>query len=148
MGARDVGRLPVVARDNPRQLMGVLRRTDLVRAYDIALTRRAAVRHHAQQVRLGAFTGVSVEEVVVEAQAPCADKRVSEVKWPRDSVIATLRRGQRVIIPHGDTVLNPGDVLVIAVEGEAREAVRRLCTVEQGMSNFAAETSNTLSAPP
>ncbi|HTP10161.1 MAG TPA: chloride channel protein [Anaerolineae bacterium] len=148
MGARDVGRLPVVVRDNPRQLIGILRRTDLVRAYDIALTRRAAVRHHAQQVRLGAFTGVSVEEVVVEVQAPCANKRVSDAKWPRDSVIATLRRGQRVIIPHGDTVLKPGDVLVIAAEGEARDAVRRLCTVEQGMSNFASETSNTLSVPP
>jgi CIC family chloride channel protein len=131
MSARDVGRLPVVARDNPRQLIGVLRRTDLVRAYDIALTRRAAVRHRAQQVRLGAFSGVSVEEAVIEANAPCANKRVSEVKWPRDSVIATLRRGQRVIIPHGDTLLKPGDVLVIAAEGEAREAVRHLCTTAQ-----------------
>jgi CIC family chloride channel protein len=134
MGARDVGRLPVVARDNPRQLIGVLRRTDLVRAYDIALTRRATMRHRAQQVRLGAVGGVTVEEVVIEANAPCADKRVSEVRWPRDSVIATLRRGQRVIIPHGDTLLNPGDVLVIAVEGEAREAVRHLCTTAQAAS--------------
>jgi CIC family chloride channel protein len=127
MSARDVGRLPVVARDNPRRLMGVLRRTDLVRAYDIALTRRATMRHHAHQVRLGAFGGVAVEEVVIEANAPCADKRVSEVRWPRDSVIATLRRGSRVIIPHGDTLLKPGDALVIAAEGEAREAVRTLC---------------------
>jgi len=126
MGARDVGRLPVVAHDDERHLLGMLRRTDLVRAYDIALTRRAAMRHRAQQVRLGAMGGVLVEELEVEAHAPCANKRVSEVKWPRDSVIATLRRGQRVIIPHGDTVLKPGDVLVIAAEGEAREAVRRL----------------------
>jgi len=134
MGARDVGRLPVVARDNPRQLIGVLRRTDLVRAYDIALTRRATMRHRAQQVRLGAVGGVTVEEVVIEANAPCADKRVSEVRWPRDSVIATLRRGRRVIIPHGDTLLKPGDVLVIAAEGEAREAVRHLCTTAQAAS--------------
>jgi CIC family chloride channel protein len=127
MGARDVGRLPVVAHDNPRQLMGVLRRTDLVRAYDIALTRRATMCHRAHQVRLGAVSGVTVDEVAIEANAPCANKRVSEVKWPRDSVIATLRRGQRVIIPHGDTLLKLGDVLVIAVEGEARETVQQLC---------------------
>jgi len=147
MGARDIGRLPVVARDQPRQLIGVLRRSDLVRAYDIALTRRATVRHHAQQVRLGAFSGVSVEEVVVEAQAPCADKRVSEVQWPRDSVIATLRRGQRVIIPHGDTLLKPGDVLVIAVEGEAREAVQRLCSADQTISALATGTPDKSTAP-
>jgi CIC family chloride channel protein len=130
MGARDIGRLPVVARDNPRHLMGVLRRTDMVRAYDIALTRRAAMRHRAQQVRLGALGGVSVEEVTIEAAAPCAGKRVSEVAWPRDCVIATLRRGRQVLIPHGDTLLKTGDVLVAAVEGDARNEFRRLCLRE------------------
>jgi CIC family chloride channel protein len=128
MSTRDVGRLPVVARDNPRHLVGVLRRTDLVRAYDIALTHRAETRHRAHQVRLGALSGVTVEEVVVEVNAPCANKRLSEVKWPRDSVIATLRRGKRIVIPHGDTLLKAGDVLVIAAEGEAREQVRRMCS--------------------
>jgi CIC family chloride channel protein len=128
MGPRDIGRLPVVERSNSRHLLGVLRRTDLVRAYDIALTRRAAMRHRAQQVRLGALSSVQVEEVVIEVNAPCADRRVSEVKWPRDSVIATLRRGQRVIIPHGDTILKAGDVLVVAAEGEARDVVRQLCS--------------------
>ena len=44
MSTRDVGRLPVVDRDHPRRLLGVLRRTDLVRAYDVALTRRTALR--------------------------------------------------------------------------------------------------------
>jgi chloride channel protein, CIC family len=84
---------------------------------------------------------------VVEAQAPCADKRVSEVQWPRDSVIATLRRGQRVIIPHGDTLLKPGDVLVIAVEGEAREAVQRLCSADQTISALATGTPDKSTAP-
>jgi CIC family chloride channel protein len=130
MGARDVGRLPVVARDDERRLLGVLRRTDMVRAYDIALTRRAAVRHRAHQVRLGAVTDVQVQEVTIEENAPCANRRVSEVTWPRDSVIATLRRGQRVIIPHGDTLLKPGDVLVIAAEGEARQQAHKLCSSE------------------
>lgn len=137
MGARDIGRLPVVARDNPRRLVGVLRRTDMVRAYDIALTRRAAMRHRAQQVRLGALGGVRVEEVTVEAGAPCAGKRVSEVAWPRDCVIATLRRGRQVLIPHGNTMLKTGDVLVAAVEGDARNEFRRLCIREAEISHAA-----------
>jgi len=128
MGARDVGRLPVVARDNPRRLLGVLRRTDMVRAYDIALTRRAAIRHRAHQVRLGAFGGVNVEELRVEAGAPCVDKQVKDVEWPRDCVLATLRRGRQVLLPRGDTVLKAGDVLVIVVEGETKDMVRQLCS--------------------
>ncbi|MFO0794168.1 MAG: CBS domain-containing protein [Candidatus Brocadiaceae bacterium] len=42
IGVRDVGQLPVVARKNPRHLVGLLRNTDIARAYDLAVTRRAA----------------------------------------------------------------------------------------------------------
>jgi CIC family chloride channel protein len=131
MSTRDVGRLPVVARDNRRQLLGVLRRTDLVRAYDIALTRRTTMRHTAQQVRLGTFSGAHIIELTIEPEALCVNRRVSEVKWPRDCVLASVRRGRQVILPHGDTVLYTGDVLVAVVEGTARKELTRLCTSSQ-----------------
>jgi CIC family chloride channel protein len=38
VGALDVGRLPVVDRDNPRQLIGLLRRHDIIGAYSRAAT--------------------------------------------------------------------------------------------------------------
>ena len=128
MATFDVGRIPVVARDHPRQLLGMLRRTDMIRAYDLALTRRAAMRHRANQVRLGAFSGVDVREMVIKDGAACAGKRVSEVAWPRDCVLATVRRGRRVLLPRGDTALKPGDVLVAVVEGHAGDDLRRLCS--------------------
>lgn len=37
LGGRDVGRIPVVDRDNPRRLLGVLRRHDVLRAYRKAI---------------------------------------------------------------------------------------------------------------
>jgi chloride channel protein, CIC family len=126
MGMRDVGRLPVVSRNEPGHMVGLLRRSDVMRAYDIALTRRAAMRHQASQVRLGAFGGLSVEELVVAAGSACAGQAVSQVPWPRECVIASLRRGRRVMIPRGDTILRPGDVLVVVAEGEARETARKL----------------------
>jgi CIC family chloride channel protein len=128
MSTRDIGRLPVVARDNRRKLLGVLRRTDLVRAYDIALTRRTERRHNAQQVRLGSFTGAQVIELTITPQAACANQRVSTVVWPRECVLASVRRGRQMLIPHGDTVLRPGDVLVIVAEEAAREKLQQLCT--------------------
>jgi len=45
IGVRNVGQLPVVARNNLRRLVGLLRTTDIARAYDLALTHRAAIRH-------------------------------------------------------------------------------------------------------
>ena len=131
MATRDVGRLPVVDHANPRKLIGMLRRSDLVRAYDVALTKRAAMRHQAQQVRLGSFSGVSIEEFTIEAGSICAGKHISEIKWPRECVIASLRHGRQVMIPHGDTVLRAGDVLVVVVEGSACEEVRQLCSSEK-----------------
>ena len=128
MSTRDIGRLPVVARDNRHKLLGMLRRTDLVRAYDMALTRRTTLRYTAQQVRLGAFTGAEVIEVTIEPQATCADKRVSEVTWPQDCVLASVRRWPQILIPHGSTVLRAGDVLVAVVEGNAREELQQICT--------------------
>lgn len=129
MSVRDVGRLPVVGRENPRQLLGILRRTDIVRVYDAALTRRAALRHRAHQVRLDSVTDsqVRVEEITIETGAFCMGKRVSEVAWPRDAILVTLRRGRQVFIPHGDTVLLAGDVLVVITENGAQETIYQLC---------------------
>lgn len=39
MAPRDLSRLPVVARANPRQLLGVIRRSDVVRAYNLGAAR-------------------------------------------------------------------------------------------------------------
>ncbi|MFQ5830817.1 MAG: chloride channel protein [Candidatus Methylomirabilia bacterium] len=40
LSMRDVGRLPVVSREDPTRLLGVVRRSDVIQAYKIALTRR------------------------------------------------------------------------------------------------------------
>jgi len=134
MSSRDVGRLPVVARENPRKLLGVLRRTDVIHAYDLALTRRITQRHQEHAVRLDALTPtrVDVSDVAVEIGAAAADKPMKDIPFPRECVIASVRRGGQVFIPRGETVLRAGDVLVVVAEGTAREAVVRLCRQPDG----------------
>ena len=130
MSTRDIGRLPVVDRDNPRRLLGLLRRSDLVRAYDVALTRQAAMRHRAQAGRLALSSGtaVSIHEITVMPGAPCLGQPIRQVGWPNDSVIASFRRRGRTLVAHGDTILQPGDVLLIVAEGAGAEEARRLCS--------------------
>jgi CIC family chloride channel protein len=129
MSHRDVGRLPVVSRENPHQLLGVLRRADVIRAYEIALTRRVTQRHQEHAVRLDALTPprVDVSDVAVEYGALMDGRRISEIPFPRGCVVASVRRRGQVFIPHGDTMLHAGDMLVIVAEGQAREEVVRLC---------------------
>ncbi|MDN3514771.1 MAG: chloride channel protein [Candidatus Brocadia sp.] len=128
MGIRDLDSLPVVLRKNPRYLVGLLSSTDIVRAYDLALTRREQVRHRAHQVHLSDVGGVNVEKVTVESGAPCTNKHIREVVWPREAIIATIRRGRKILIPDGDTILKVGDVLVVVADIEIRDQIQRLCS--------------------
>lgn len=128
MGVRDIGRLPVVDPEDPRRVIGVLRRSEMVRAYDLALARREAHRHMVRAARLGSLGSVEVEEVTAEPGSAIVGRRVREIEWPRDSVIVTIRRGHRVRIPRGDTLLRAGDVLAVAAEEEARKIIARLAS--------------------
>jgi CIC family chloride channel protein len=134
MSRRDVGRLPVVSRENPRQLLGVLRRADVIHAYDIALTRRVTQRHQEHAVRLDALTParVDVSDIVVEIGAPSAGKCVNEIPFPQGCIIASVRRGGQVFIPRGETRLLAGDALVVVAEGAARTEAQRLCSRPDG----------------
>ena len=129
MGTRDIGRLPVVKREDQHAMVGILRRTDLVRAYSIALTRRASMRHRAHQVRLDATTqtDVIVVEIPIENGALCAGKQVSEVQWPHGCILSSVQRGRRVFVPRGDTVLQTGDILVAVTESEIDQELLQLC---------------------
>ncbi|MGG7177300.1 ClC family H(+)/Cl(-) exchange transporter [Clostridium paraputrificum] len=49
---------------------------------------------------------------------------VSEVKWPKNSLLVSIKRGDREIIPKGDTKIDSGDFLVLLInENNAREAL-------------------------
>ncbi len=127
MSTRDVGRLPVVMRHDTKRLVGLLRRTNIIRAYDVALTRRAALRHRANQVRLGAVGGMDVHEFTIQPGSACDGSQVGQIAWPHDCVIATLRRGSRLMIPRGGTILQAGDVLAVVAEDAALNTVGALC---------------------
>ncbi len=127
MGARDIGRLPVVDKDHQRKLVGLLRRTDLVRAYDAALTRRETKRHHEQQTRLDAMTGaMTVNEYIIRAGAPCDGKMLSKAGFPQGCIIASLRRGREMLIPRGDTILKAGDALAVVATPEGKDKMLKL----------------------
>ncbi|HLC04306.1 MAG TPA: chloride channel protein [Anaerolineales bacterium] len=127
MAPRDLSRLPVVDRRNPRRLLGVVRRNDIVRAYDIALARRTAIRSGNIQAGAKTVAGLDATEITVEPSAVIVGKRVGAIGWPRECVIATIRRKESQIIPHGDTTIEPGDILVIVGDEPIADQIRSLC---------------------
>jgi CIC family chloride channel protein len=77
-------------------------------------------------IRHRALSPVEVEQFVVDDGAPCAGRRVADVAWPGDCVLARVRRGADVLTPRGETVLAPGDVVVIVVGDGRRDELRRV----------------------
>lgn len=129
MSRNDLGRLPVVDRNYPRRLVGMLHRSDVIHAYEIAVDRRTSERHLAQKIRLDAVTPnrVDVNDFFVEKGALCAGKKIAEIPWPPDTLIASIQRGNQVFIPHGETLIQPGDILVVVAKGQMRQTIQNLC---------------------
>lgn len=123
MAVQDIGQLPVVACAGSRTLVGLLTRADLAKAYDAALARLASARYRAERLKISASTNVEIEELRVEPNSACANQEMRAIQWPADCLIASILRGARMIVPRGDTVVRPGDILLaVAVESDRAHA--------------------------
>jgi chloride channel protein, CIC family len=91
----------------------MLRRHDIVQAYNLGISRKRENQHVAEQVRLNNLTGAHVFEVTVQENSLAIRKKIQDIQWPHDSIVASIRRNGRLIVPHGDTELKAGDRLII-----------------------------------
>jgi chloride channel protein, CIC family len=112
MASLDVGRVPVLDPID-RRVVGVFRRGDIVRAYQRGITRSLGSQQRAQAGRLRDLSGVRFVELVVTADSPLAEVFVRDVRWPRSTVLTSIRRTGEVVVPTGDTQLRAGDELVV-----------------------------------
>ena len=67
-----------------------------------------------------------VMELVAEAGSPIVGKPLRETKFPAGALVGAVLRGDEMIIPAGDTVIQPGGKVVVFALTEAAEAVQRL----------------------
>ncbi|MHC9537598.1 ClC family H(+)/Cl(-) exchange transporter [Dellaglioa sp. BT-FLS60] len=63
-------------------------------------------------------------ETPIFAGSELENKKVSEVDWPENSLLITVRRGEKQLIPHGETILKAGDTLVLLTEHQNRANLR------------------------
>ncbi len=120
MGTRGLGRMPVVETNDPARLIGMVRRSDIIRAYDLAVSRRAELQHRARRVQLRNLDGTEFVDIVLETGDFAVERRLVDVASliPDDCILVSIRRAGRVVIPHGDTVFRPGDTVTAFVRRE------------------------------
>jgi CIC family chloride channel protein len=125
LGTRDVGRLPVVEDEASQRLVGVIRRQDIIRAYNQAIVKRAHHQHRAETLRLGKLDGAGFQRISIPPGAPAAGQRVSEIDLPGECLIVSVRRGRKLHIAHGDTVLQSEDLVTVFAADECLSEVQR-----------------------
>lgn len=118
LGVRDVGRLPVVARDDERQLVGVIRRKDIIQAYNLAIIKRAQHQSSQDVERLGKLIDSEFIHLQIPTDAAVIGQRISEIDLPDECLIVSIHRGRKLYIAHGYSTLQAGDQLTILSQTE------------------------------
>ena len=121
MAPRDLSRVPVVSRDNPRHLLGLIRRNEIVRAYELGMVRRGFALGHLP----GMPKGTAEAQFPIPPEAPIVGKALAELNLPEDILVIHIHRDGETIIPHGDTILQAGDVVTLLARDGDLEALRR-----------------------
>lgn len=113
MARLGVGRLPVMAEDDPERLAGMFRREDAVTAYQRALAAEVSGQRQTQRLRARMLPGADFFEYQVGEGTALAGKKVREASWPEGCTVVSIQRGADVFVPTGETGLAGGDVLTI-----------------------------------
>lgn len=126
MAPRDLSRLPVVSREDPRWLVGVVRRNDIVRAYELGALRREEARRRAAVLPTDGKAGAVFVDVTVGEGANARGNKVADLPLPREAVLVAICRDREMIIPHGDTLLQAGDTITALCRSDCVERFKRL----------------------
>ncbi len=130
LALRGVNKLPVVMRSKPDEVVGVIRRRNIIKAYNIALVRQAKAQFNTDTARLRHVDHTEFMEITIPAHGRAVGKTIANLAsdLPSDCVLVSLRRDGEVLIPHGDTIFQPGDIINIFVSEEEEAHVQRCLT--------------------
>jgi CPA1 family monovalent cation:H+ antiporter len=72
-----------------------------------------------------------VEQIIIEPGTICDQKQVKGVPWPKDFVIASIRRGTERLVPKGGTILQAGDIMTVVGDAETLKEAKVLCHINR-----------------
>lgn len=133
MADLNVGRLPVVAEDDHGKLVGLVRRTDVVKAYQHAVARALSTQQRKAASRVRNLGGTQFIELVIQPSSVVDGQLIRDVAWPTRTLVTAVRRRGELILPTGQTLMQAHDELVVLSHTDSVEALRALVS-EQGVN--------------
>lgn len=75
--------------------------------------------------------GKILQEQVIMLGSELANRRIRDIAWPEHCLLVAVKRGERELLPHGDTLLKASDMIVILTneknEAEVHDRLEWLC---------------------
>lgn len=71
------------------------------------------LHNQGQKMAIGNKKNKAILEFAVCMGSDLDEKQVKEIKWPSHCLLVAVKRGENEIIPKGDTVILPGDYLIV-----------------------------------
>ncbi len=68
----------------------------------------------------------AIVEATVQEGSPAAGKSLAEIEFPQNIVISAVLRDGAMIIPRGDTILQPRDEIIALARRESEAALRQI----------------------
>lgn len=121
MGRFTVGRLPVVDSADHRKLLGLIRRAEIVSAYNDATKPEGKKDWQVHTTAEADFM-----ELKLSPDSAWNEVSLKDIPIPDTAVVVAIRRGQHTIIPRGHTNLCKGDVVVAYAQRDSRGKLRAM----------------------
>jgi CIC family chloride channel protein len=120
MSRHGFGRLPVVSREDPQHLVGLVQRRDVIEAYNLGLTKRAEIQHRTMRMKMRNIDGTEFVDLTIDDDSVAIGKKIAELaeKLPNDCIFVSIRRNGKVLIPHGENQLLSGDQVTAFVQSK------------------------------
>jgi CIC family chloride channel protein len=126
MAPRDLARLPVISRNNPKNIIGIISRSDIVRAYNLGLMRKQNDQLSHDRSALRKVTGLEFIEIKVEPNCIGTGKRLADISLPKNTNIVSILRYGAVLVPDGNTKILPGDVITALCFSDQINSVKKI----------------------
>lgn len=117
MGARGLTRAPVVSRQDDKHLLGMIRREDIIKAYNLGLARRQEIEQRTKEMQEQFEDGTEFAELTLAENDWAVGKTVAEVGeiLPEECILVSIKTNGHTHIPHGSTRLAPGNHITLYI---------------------------------
>jgi CIC family chloride channel protein len=121
MGVRGFSILPVISPEDPHTLVGIVRRSEIISAYNTALSRRSEIEHRARYIELQEENELEYFEICLIEGDKAIGQSLKQLapKMPPDCILISVRRDNKLLIPHGNTIFRKGDLITAYIHSDA-----------------------------